>query len=71
METLRHYIDTNTVGWDLIVPDVFRAAQFIKELKNFEQEGRISRLRHPLAAQRSHRRRQARFAHARRHGGGQ
>jgi YVTN family beta-propeller protein len=36
IESLRPYIVTNTVGWDLHVPDVFRAAQFIKELKKFE-----------------------------------
>jgi hypothetical protein len=27
------------VGWDLRIPDVFRAAQFIKELNQFEQAG--------------------------------
>jgi DNA-binding beta-propeller fold protein YncE len=36
IESLRPYLATNTVGWDLDVPDVFRAAQFIKELKQFE-----------------------------------
>jgi YVTN family beta-propeller protein len=36
IESLRPYLVTNTVGWDLDVPDVFRAAQFIKELKQFE-----------------------------------
>jgi YVTN family beta-propeller protein len=30
------YIVTNTIGWDLDVPDVWRAAQFIKDLKQFE-----------------------------------
>ena len=44
VETLRNYIDTNTVGWDLGVPDVFRAAQFIEELKNFEQKGEYPNL---------------------------
>jgi hypothetical protein len=39
IESLRPYIATNTVGWDLSVPDVFRAAQFIKEMKQFEQTG--------------------------------
>jgi YVTN family beta-propeller protein len=39
IESLRHYLATNTVGWDLRIPDVFRAAQFIKELKQFEQGG--------------------------------
>ena len=39
VESLRPFLATNTVGWDLDVPDVFRAAQFIKELKQFEQAG--------------------------------
>ena len=30
IEALRPYVMTNTIGWDLDVPDVFRAAQFIK-----------------------------------------
>jgi YVTN family beta-propeller protein len=37
--SLRPYLDTNTVGWDLSVPDVFRAAEFIRELRQFEQSG--------------------------------
>ncbi len=37
--SLGPYLDTKTVGWDLAVPDVFRAAQFIKELNQFEQTG--------------------------------
>jgi len=36
IEALRPYIVTNTVGWDLDVPDLFRASQFIKDLKKFE-----------------------------------
>jgi YVTN family beta-propeller protein len=36
IEALRPCIATNTVGWDLSVPDVWRAAQFIKSLKQFE-----------------------------------
>jgi YVTN family beta-propeller protein len=39
IESLRPFIVTNTVGWDMDVPDVFRAAQFIKELKRFEAAG--------------------------------
>jgi YVTN family beta-propeller protein len=39
VESLRPHLNTNTVGWDLDVPDVFRAAQFIKDLKQFESEG--------------------------------
>jgi YVTN family beta-propeller protein len=36
LEALRPYIMTNTIGWDLDVPDVWRAAQFAKDFKRFE-----------------------------------
>jgi DNA-binding beta-propeller fold protein YncE len=39
VESLRSYICPNTVGWDLDIPDVFRAKQFISELKDFERTG--------------------------------
>jgi YVTN family beta-propeller protein len=39
VESLRPYLMTNTVGWDMGVPDVFRASQFIKELKQYEEKG--------------------------------
>jgi DNA-binding beta-propeller fold protein YncE len=39
IESLRPYLATNTVGWDLGIPDVFRAAQFTGELKHFEESG--------------------------------
>jgi hypothetical protein len=39
VESLRPYLATNYVGWDLDVPDVFRAGVFINELKKFEQGG--------------------------------
>ncbi len=42
--SLRPYLVTNTVGWDLDVPDVFRAAQFIRELKQFERTGEFPNL---------------------------
>ncbi len=44
IESLRPYLDKETVGWDLSVPDVIRAAQFIKELKQFEQTGQFPNL---------------------------
>ena len=44
LESLRPWLMTNTVGWDLDVPDIFRAAQIIKELKNFEQSGNFPNL---------------------------
>ena len=36
IEALRPYLATNTVGWNLEIPDVWRAAQFIKDLKQYE-----------------------------------
>jgi YVTN family beta-propeller protein len=44
IESLRPYLCTNTVGWDMDVPDVWRAAQFIRELKQFEQSGAFPNL---------------------------
>jgi hypothetical protein len=44
IESLRPYLATNTVGWALNIPDVFRADQFIKELKQFEQAGELPNL---------------------------
>jgi YVTN family beta-propeller protein len=44
IESLRPYLVTNTAGWALHIPDVFRAAQFIKELKQFEQTGNFPNL---------------------------
>ena len=41
LDSLRPYLVTNTVGWDLDVPDLFRARQFIRELKQFEQAGKF------------------------------
>ena len=41
IESLRPHLNTNTVGWDMDVPDVFRAAQFIKDLREFEQKGEM------------------------------
>jgi YVTN family beta-propeller protein len=39
VESLRPYLATQYVGWDLSLPDVQRAAIFIAELKGFEQKG--------------------------------
>jgi hypothetical protein len=41
IESVRPFMVTNTVGFDLNIPDIFRAAQFGKALKQFEQEGRF------------------------------
>ena len=44
IESLRPYICKETVGWDMRIPDVFRAAQFIKELKEYEKQGEYPNL---------------------------
>jgi DNA-binding beta-propeller fold protein YncE len=44
IESIRPYLATNTVGWDLTIPDLFRAEQFIKELHQYEREGRFPNL---------------------------
>jgi len=44
IESLRPYLNMQTVGWDMDIPDVFRAAQFIKELREYERSGRLPHL---------------------------
>lgn len=44
VESLGPYLNTNTIGWEMTVPDVFRAAQFIKELRQFEKDGNFPNL---------------------------
>lgn len=44
IESIRPYLCTNTVGWDMDIPDMFRAQEFIKELKVFEQRGEFPNL---------------------------
>src|ERR1051326_2130600 len=44
IQSLRPYVATNTVGWDLNIPDAFRAAQFVKELHEFERNGNFPNL---------------------------
>ncbi|MDB6023290.1 MAG: Phosphoesterase family protein [Pedosphaera sp.] len=39
IESVRPYIVTNTVGFDLSIPDIFRAAKFAEDVKRFEQTG--------------------------------
>jgi YVTN family beta-propeller protein len=39
IESLTGHMMTNTIGWDLKVPDIFRAKQFITELRQFETNG--------------------------------
>ncbi len=44
IESLRKYSKLDTVGWDLKVPDVMRAAKFIEELRQFETNGNFPQL---------------------------
>ena len=44
LDSLAPYIMTNTVGWEMSIPDVYRAAQFISELKAFETKGDMPNL---------------------------
>ena len=44
IEALRPYMATNIIGWDLSVPDIWRAAQFIARLKEYEQSGNLPNL---------------------------
>ena len=44
IESLRPYQNNQTVGWDMDIPDVFRAAQFIKELRRYEHKGKLPNL---------------------------
>jgi YVTN family beta-propeller protein len=44
IESLRPYINPETVGWDMDIPDVFRSAKFIEELKEYERSGSFPNL---------------------------
>jgi YVTN family beta-propeller protein len=44
IESLRAVSPTNTVGWDLSVPDQVRADFFLRELKEFEARGEFPQL---------------------------
>jgi hypothetical protein len=44
IEALRPYLVTNTVGWNLDIPDIFRAAQFVRSLKQFEAADQMPNL---------------------------
>jgi len=44
IESLRPYLNMQTVGWDMDIPDVFRAAQFTKELHEYEISGQLPNL---------------------------
>jgi YVTN family beta-propeller protein len=44
IESLRPHLNMQTVGWDMDIPDAFRAAQFIKELREYERTGKFPNL---------------------------
>jgi YVTN family beta-propeller protein len=44
IDSLRPYVATNGFGWNLDVPDIYRAAQFIADLKKSEQTGAFPNL---------------------------
>jgi YVTN family beta-propeller protein len=44
IEALRPFMATNYPGFDLNVPDVYRAAQFIGDFQQFEQSGQLPNL---------------------------
>jgi hypothetical protein len=44
LDSLTPYMKTDTVGWELSIPDVYRAAQFIRELREFETQGNMPNL---------------------------
>jgi YVTN family beta-propeller protein len=44
IESLRPHLAMQTVGWDMDIPDVFRAAQFIQELREYERTGKFPNL---------------------------
>src|SRR6202000_1893390 len=44
LDAIRPFLDTNTVGWDLDVPDQVRSAHFREALKGFEAAGTMPNL---------------------------
>ncbi|HWD19220.1 MAG TPA: phosphoesterase [Verrucomicrobiae bacterium] len=41
VESLRAHLDAQYIGWDLNVPDVQRSAEFVRELRQCEQQGAL------------------------------
>jgi YVTN family beta-propeller protein len=41
VESLRPYFDRDYIGWDLAVPDVERAAEFLTEFRQYEAKGQL------------------------------
>ena len=44
VETLRPYLATNYVGWDMDVPDMWRADRFLAEFREYERKGNLPHL---------------------------
>jgi hypothetical protein len=44
IETIRPFSPTNYVGWDMSVPDQYRADVILRELKEFEEKGEFPQL---------------------------
>ncbi len=44
VESIRAYQPTNYVGWEMLVPDQYRADFFIRELRDFEARGQFPNL---------------------------
>ena len=65
IKTLEPYLCPTAIGFPSIVPDVHRAEQFIRELKEFENDRRAAELHDHAAAERPHLRHAARHADAR------
>lgn len=40
VESLRGHLATNYVGWDMDVPDVWRAERFLEEFREYERQGK-------------------------------
>ena len=44
LDSLANHMKTDTVGWEMAIPDVYRAEKFISELKEFESKGEMPNL---------------------------
>jgi YVTN family beta-propeller protein len=44
LDSLKPYMKMDTVGWEMSVPDVYRASQFVKDLQGFEAKGEMPNL---------------------------
>ena len=56
IESIRPFSPTAYVGWEMAVPDQFRADFILRELQEFTAEGIFPESGHHLPAQRPHQR---------------